>query len=312
MASLGTHFTSFLFLFPLGIHRLLSCSSIYLNNPSLYRSRTWYFSNPQTTWKNLHFFLFLVALPIASFSHFFLFLAFSGHPTYKFSFLQQSLLVFLFWVLFILIAIKEFEFVDPIAMPDHFIFVLAGVGFLIDYLMNGKGIVGLGQLEYGLLGGLSLVCAAACFFLSVRPSAFFADFILSCGLVLKGTWVLQVGLSLYTDAFAFKGCGKVVIAPVPAQGNGNTDVKCDLEEDKLREDDKDDIKSKLLVKKDDEREEEDEAKKKGTNSPKKHHNKVHWNDNNLTQVLEYQPSEASDVDEEDSDACICNIMLIVA
>lgn len=96
--------------------------------------------------------------------------------------------------------------------------------------MNGKGIAGLGELEYNFVGGLTLLCAAACFFLSLRPSAYFADFLLSSGLVLKGTWVLQVGLSLYTDAFAFKGCGKVVIAP----SQGNTDVKCDLEEDKLR------------------------------------------------------------------------------
>lgn len=109
-------------------------------------------------------------------------------------------------------------------------FVFAGVAFLIEYLMNGKGIVGLGELEYGLLGGLTLVCSAACFFLSLRPSAYFADFLLSSGLVLKGTWVLQVGLSLYTDAFAFKGCGKVVIVP----SQGNTDVTCVLEEDKLR------------------------------------------------------------------------------
>ncbi|KAL7594381.1 uncharacterized protein LOC111908097 isoform X1 [Lactuca sativa] len=143
---------------------------------------------------------------------------------------MQSVVVFLFWVLLIFIAIKEF--IDPIAMPEHFIFVFAGVAFLIEYLMNGKGIVGLGELEYSFLGGLTLVCSAACFFLSLKPSAYFADFLLSSGLVLKGTWVLQVGLSLYTDAFAFKGCGKVVIAP--SQGQGNTDVKCDLEEDKLR------------------------------------------------------------------------------
>ncbi|KAI3523679.1 hypothetical protein L1887_01992 [Cichorium endivia] len=226
MGSLGTHFTSFLFLFPLGIRRLVSSFSIYLNNPSLYKSKTWYFSNP--TWRNVDFFLFLIALPIASFAHLFLFLAFSGHPTYKFSFLQQSLVVFLFWVLLIFIAIKEYF--DPISMPEHFMFVFAGVAFLIEYLMNGKGIVGLGELEYSLLGGLTLVCSAACFFLSLRPSAYFADFLLSSGLVLKGTWVLQVGLSLYTDAFAFKGCGKVVIVP----SQGNSDVTCVLEEDKLR------------------------------------------------------------------------------
>ncbi|XP_071736330.1 uncharacterized protein [Rutidosis leptorrhynchoides] len=115
-------------------------------------------------------------------------------------------------------------------MPDHFIFVFAGVAFLVEYLMNGKGLFGLAQFHYSFLGGLALVCAASCFFLSITPCAFFADFLLSAGLVLKGTWVLQVGLSLYTDAFAFKGCGQVVITPA----QGNTDVKCDLEEDKLR------------------------------------------------------------------------------
>nr|GFA57669.1 APC membrane recruitment protein like [Tanacetum cinerariifolium] len=85
-------------------------------------------------------------------------------------------------------------------------------------------------LEYSLLGGLTLVCAFACFYLSIRPSAFFADFLLSGGLVLKGTWVLQVGLSLYSDEFAFKGCGKVV----DVRGEGSADVKCVLDEDRLR------------------------------------------------------------------------------
>lgn len=39
--------------------------------------------------------------------------------------------------------------------------------------------------------------------------------------------------------------------------------------------------------------------------------KVMWNDNNgnkLAQVLEYQPSDASDSDEEESDSCLCRIM----
>ncbi|XP_024986184.1 uncharacterized protein LOC112521511 isoform X2 [Cynara cardunculus var. scolymus] len=86
--------------------------------------------------------------------------------------------------------------------------------------------------------------------------------------------------------------------------------------------DKDEIKSKLLVNGNQEKDLIDEEivdeseklllPKKGglsTNSGKKQ--KVQWNDDNgdkLTEVLEYQPSEASDIDEEDSDACICNIM----
>ncbi|XP_030463938.1 uncharacterized protein LOC115683538 [Syzygium oleosum] len=39
--------------------------------------------------------------------------------------------------------------------------------------------------------------------------------------------------------------------------------------------------------------------------------KVQWNDsngNNLTEVLEFQPSEPSDSDDEDNDSCICTIM----
>lgn len=47
---------------------------------------------------------------------------------------------------------------------------------------------------------------------------------------MKGTWVLQVGLSLYSDEFAFKGCGKVVIV----RGEGSADVNCVLDEDRLR------------------------------------------------------------------------------
>ncbi|XP_061360834.1 uncharacterized protein LOC133304787 isoform X2 [Gastrolobium bilobum] len=39
--------------------------------------------------------------------------------------------------------------------------------------------------------------------------------------------------------------------------------------------------------------------------------KVQWNDKNgnkLAEVLEYEPSDVSDSDDEDSDSCICTIM----
>ncbi|KAJ0240147.1 hypothetical protein HA466_0228230 [Hirschfeldia incana] len=38
---------------------------------------------------------------------------------------------------------------------------------------------------------------------------------------------------------------------------------------------------------------------------------VQWNDikgDNLAEVLVYEPSEVSDIDEDDSDSCICTIM----
>ncbi|GJV76440.1 ARID DNA-binding domain-containing protein [Tanacetum coccineum] len=50
----------------------------------------------------------------------------------------------------------------------------SGVAFLVEYLMNGKGVVGLPMLEHSLFGGLTIVCAAACFYLSIRLSVFFA------------------------------------------------------------------------------------------------------------------------------------------
>lgn len=116
------------------------------------------------------------------------------------------------------------------AMDESFLYVFAGIGFLIEYFMNGKGLIGVSAMVYGILGGLGLVCAGCCLYLAFWPATFFAEFLLSAGLILKGTWVLQTGLSLYTDAFGFMGCDKVKILP----GQGESDVTCALEMDKFR------------------------------------------------------------------------------
>ncbi|KAK4356973.1 hypothetical protein RND71_022583 [Anisodus tanguticus] len=224
--SLATHFSAFLILFTLGIRRLVCCICNYLKNPSLYRSRTWYFQEPKL--KNLDLYSLLIILPIASFSHVFLFLAFSGNNvTYKFSFLQQSLVIFFFWVLLIIIIIKE-SF-DLYAILDSLVYSFGGVCFGVEFLMNGKGLVGLSGDMYGHLGELAFVCAGCCLCLAVKQSCFFVEFVFSCLLVLKGTWVLQVGL-LYTDVFALEGCENLLLG----LANGKNDVKCDLEENKLR------------------------------------------------------------------------------
>ncbi|XP_027120873.1 uncharacterized protein [Coffea arabica] len=226
MVLFATHFLAFLFLFPVGIRRLIFSLSLYLQNPSQFTSKAWYFSGPK--WKNGDMYALLLALPIASFSHIYLFFAISGHPNYRFSFLAQSLLIFIFWALLVLISLKES--LDLYVIPESFVFILCGIAFVIEYYMNGQGILGLGGVAYELLGGLALVCAACCLYLSISPSAFFADFLLSSGLVLKAVWVLQVGMSLYTDAFSLKGCEKMAVS----RGNREIDVKCELEEDKLR------------------------------------------------------------------------------
>ncbi|XP_043693231.1 uncharacterized protein LOC122643701 [Telopea speciosissima] len=226
MGSLATNFFAFFFLFPIGIRRLLCAFSLYLKNPCVYRSKTWYMSEPR--WKNIDLYVLLIALPIASFSEIFFFLTFSGHSTYRFAFIQQAAVVSLFWVLVVLVILREN--IDPFLMHEGLVYVFAGIAFLIEYSLMGKGITGLAGRVYELLGALTLLCAAACFYLSFRPTAFFAEVGLSSGIIFKGTWVLQAGLSLYSDTFSLKGCRKIPFSPAQL----TTDVQCDLEDDRLR------------------------------------------------------------------------------
>ena len=99
-----------------------------------------------------------------------------------------------------------------------------------------KGFSGLAGAVYGFLGALTLVCAGACIYLSVKPSAFFAEFLLSSGLVFKATWLLQSGFLLYTDAFGLKGCKKISLSALllPPRQEDVVDVHCELQEDRSR------------------------------------------------------------------------------
>ncbi|CBI23705.3 unnamed protein product, partial [Vitis vinifera] len=135
--------------------------------------------------------------------------------------IMRSLVILLFWILAVLIVLRE-NF-DHILIHESLVFVFAAISFVAEYSVIGKGINGLGEAVYEWLGGLTLLCAASCLYLSIRPTAFFAEFLLCSGIVFKGTWLLQAGLSLYSDVFSLKGCHKFL-----------TDVVCDLEEDSLR------------------------------------------------------------------------------
>lgn len=131
-------------------------------------------------------------------------------------------------MLLILIFLRESH--DLLGVNDSFLFLLSGVFFLVEYFINGNGFTGVSSKVYDMLGGLTLVCAFSCLYLSVKPTAIVADFCLSGGMIFKGTWVLQAGLNLYTSVFGLKGC-KVVSFLLNQE---NVDVKCDLDEDSLR------------------------------------------------------------------------------
>ncbi|OWM70513.1 uncharacterized protein LOC116209619 [Punica granatum] len=231
MASLATHFTAFLLLFPTGLRRLFSSSSLYLSNPSLFRSKPWYFFSSAPKSPGFDLYLLLIALPISSFSELFLFLTFSGPSSYRFAFSQQSLTLLFFWLLLLFILLREHT--DSLSViSEGLVFVLVGITFLIEFSFTGSGISGLGitGAVYGLLGRLTLLCALCCLYLALKPTAFWAEFVLSCGLVFKGTWALQAGLSLGTDAFVPKGCQKLSAVT----GQETADLKCGLQEDSLR------------------------------------------------------------------------------
>ena len=74
---------------------------------------------------------------------------------------------------------------------------------------------------HGFLGGLTLVCAGACIYLAVKPLAFFAEFLLSCGLVFKGTWLLQVGFMWCTKT----GCRFVTLTDSSASSGSARSIQ---------------------------------------------------------------------------------------
>ncbi|KAK9087800.1 hypothetical protein Syun_030194 [Stephania yunnanensis] len=109
-------------------------------------------------------------------------------------------------------------------IDDAFLFLFAGTIFLIEYWMMGKGLIVESLVPssrvYELLAQLALVCSVSCLFLSIKPTAFVAEMGLSLGLVFMGTWVLQAGLLLYSDAFSIKGCRKISV-PMHNHGTSN-------------------------------------------------------------------------------------------
>lgn len=226
MGSLATHFSAFLFLFPIGIRRLSSSFSIYFKSPTLFRAKTWYLSEPR--WKNIDLYVLLITLPVAAFSEFFWSLTFSGKSTYQFTFSQHGAVLLLFWVILVSVILRES--CDLLFVHDSLMLLLAGVAFLVEYSVTGRGYTGIAGRVYELLGALTLICGASCIALSFRPPAFFADVALSLCIVFKGTWVLQAGLLLFSDASVPFGCRKLMLL----QTNETGDLQCDLEDDRLR------------------------------------------------------------------------------
>lgn len=219
MGSLPAHIgAAVLLLLPAGLRRLYSSAAHHLRSPSPSPSLPWYLSPSKPL--NLDLYALLLLLPLSSFSYLFLSLSLS---TLRLPLLHHSALLFLFWLLPLLVALRR-----HLPLPHPLLFLLAAAAFLLDYASaSSVGCTGVAARAYRLLAATTLACAAACLALAARPAAFFADVALSAGVVLKGTWLLQAGLLLFSDAFAPGGCGRMT-------AGGDRDVVCVLEEDRMR------------------------------------------------------------------------------
>lgn len=216
MGSLPAHIAAILLLLPAGLRRLYSSAAHHLRSPSPSPSQPWYLSPSKPL--NLDLYALLLLLPLSSFAYLFLSLS-----TLRLPLLHHSAILFLFWLLTLLVALR-----CHLPLPPSLLFLLAAAAFLLDAAAaSSVGYSGVAARAYRLLAATTLACAAACLALAASPSVFFADVALSAGVVLKGTWVLQAGLLLFSDAFAPGGCRRMA-------ADGDRDVRCVLEEDRMR------------------------------------------------------------------------------
>ncbi|KAL2649885.1 hypothetical protein R1flu_018013 [Riccia fluitans] len=237
MGTLTGHMIPAFFFFTFGLWHLFSASVSYLRHPRDYCARAWQ-PVPFVTGKlrSLELYVLLITIPIAIFYELEISTSFSPFedgviPIYRIASFQHSVVLLMFWLFAALVLISESSSALP--LPYELPFVLIGLAFLVELTVMGQEAslnAGLEGKCYTLLSfaiGVSAVCA---FLLAWQPRAFFVDFMFCMSLLLQGTWLFQIGLSLYVEDFIPEGCHRLQDLPVGVNGS----TQCDLEEAKLR------------------------------------------------------------------------------
>lgn len=187
MTSLASHISAFLFLFPVGLCRISSTTTLLLQYPatSSYKARPWYFSthtNPHLRLLcNADFYALLLFLPVAAFSYILLFLTLDHLP-----FILCAAVSSLFFLLLLVHCIAPRSLV-----PDDVVFFLAALAFLADYGLSTVPYTEIAARTCRYSSFLTIACSVACMIMAVRQSLVAADYALGIGLALKGTWALQ-------------------------------------------------------------------------------------------------------------------------
>lgn len=125
--------------------------------------------------------------------------------------LQQLLMLFFFVGALLLTLISETT--PALLLPHDANFLLLGVAFCIECFVVLRSAsdpqLTLESESFHIQASLAAVTALTCFLLAWRPASFLVSIIFSSSLTLQGSWLLQLGFSLYADRFLPEGCHRL-------------------------------------------------------------------------------------------------------
>ncbi|MCO5603798.1 hypothetical protein L7F22_057950 [Adiantum nelumboides] len=203
-------------------HAICSCRS-YARSPSLFYARTWH---PLPRLRYGELLAELLVLSGAAAYHAIAVSHMQTGSTLQILGLQQLLMLIFFMGALFLTLISEATIALP--LPSDANFLLLGVAFSMECFVAlcsaSDRQLALELESFRILGALAAFSAFTCFILAWRPSSILATITFSASLALQGSWLLQLGFSLYSDSFLPEGCHHL--------SNGYT--QCDIDLAKIR------------------------------------------------------------------------------
>ncbi|KAI3798438.1 hypothetical protein L1987_33713 [Smallanthus sonchifolius] len=153
-------------------------------------------------------------------------------PVHHFMSLQSASVTVLFLILSAALLISETTNLLP--FPPDLFFGTASALFFLQYSVSSSSASlqtsGLEAKCDSVSATISALSAVLCIILACHPRLFVADIGLGASICLQGLWSLQMGLTLYVDAFIPDGCHKLLDVVNGVEGS----TKCDLDDSKLR------------------------------------------------------------------------------
>ncbi|CAM6105168.1 unnamed protein product [Calypogeia fissa] len=237
MGTFTGHVVPAFFFCVLGLWHLISASVTYLRFPREYCARAWQ-PLPFVTGRlrSLELYILLVAIPFGIFYEIGISTGFHPLengviPLYRIATFQHSIVLVMFWVFALLALVSETTQILP--LPVEIPFVLLGISFLMEFNIVADEAAQNSGLEGKLYLCLLLIigsCAVCSFLLAWNPRTFYLDFLFGMTLILHGTWLFQIGFSLYVEKFIPEGCHRLLDLP----GGVNGSTQCDLDDVKVR------------------------------------------------------------------------------